>query len=519
MRKLNRFIFSRYFFCALMILLSIAMLFSIIFWAYNYSVYIYMFMMLLSAITSLNIINKETNPEFKLPWMMIVTVIPIFGMLIYFLFYSRRLTRKEARLMTKIYNKYDDAIESDSRSRAIFSENMAALESEDSLASGKARAICFDDYGADVYRGTSSRYYPLGEELFEAMLADLSTARKYIFLEYFIVEQGEMWDRMLAVLKEKVREGVDVRLLYDDIGSMYTLPSSFPDKLSKFGIKCQRFGKIIPRVSTVHHNRDHRKICVIDGEIAYTGGVNIADEYINKKKRFGHWKDGGIRVEGHAALGFLKLFITMWDFTEGSVSNYISLFDFKTPKTEGDGGYYIPLSSGPAPTYPACVGENAILNLINQSKNYIYITTPYLIIDYALTEALKNAARRGVEVIIVTPGKADKKLVKLMTKSFYPQLVSSGVKIYEYAPGFMHEKLIVSDDIYAMIGTINMDYRSLVHHYEDALWMYKSPTVLKIKEEFLKTLSVCEQITEKNAKLSFSQKVTKDLIRIFAPLL
>ena len=519
MRKLNRFIFSRYFVSAIMILLSVAFVFTVIFVAYNYSIYIYLFMMFLSFVTNINIINKETVPEFKLPWMMVVTVIPIFGMLLYFMFYSRRLTRKEARLMDKIYREYEAAVEAVRKENAELMENLDELGRDDALALGKARAIMFDDYGADLYRNTSSKYFPLGEELFASMIADMKRAEKYIFLEYFIVEEGALWDRLYSVLRDKARAGVDVRLLYDDIGCMYTLSSTFPKKLARDGIKCQRVGKIIPRISTVHHNRDHRKICVIDGAVAYTGGVNIADEYTNEKNRFGHWKDGGIRLEGHAVLGLLKLFITMWDFTEGRVSNYRTLFTSIGERIEGDGGYYIPFGSGPAPTYPASVGENAILNLINQSKSYIYITTPYLIIDYALTEALKNAARRGVEVVIVTPGKADKHLVKVMTKSFYPQLISAGVKIYEYTPGFMHEKLIVSDDCYAMVGTINMDYRSLVHHYENAVWMYNTPVVEDIKRGFMKTLSISAAISAKDSKLKLSQKIAKDLIRIFAPLL
>ena len=327
-----------------------------------------------------------------------------------------------------------------------------------------------------------------------------------------------MWDRIYAILKKKAKEGVDVRLLYDDIGCMNTLKASFPKKLSGDGIQCQRFGRIVPKISTVHHNRDHRKICVVDGKVAYTGGINIADEYINLKDRFGHWKDGGVRIEGHAVLGFVKLFITMWDFTSGAVSNYSEFFTVEKAR-ESDGGYYIPFGSGPMPAYPRHSGKNAILNIINQSKKYVYITTPYLIIDYALTEALKCAAYRGVEVVIVTPGKADKKLVKLLTKSFYPTLIESGVRIYEYTPGFMHAKLILSDDEYAMVGTVNFDYRSLVHHYEDALWMYKTPTVGVIKDDFLKTLDMSEKIDAKNARLTFSEKVAKDLIRIFAPLL
>ncbi len=519
MRKLIRFIFSRYFLSAMMILFSVAIFFLLIFVAYSYSIYVYLFMLFLSLLTQISIINKETDPEFKIPWMLIVVLIPIFGMLLYFLFYSRRLTRKEARLMKKIFDEHERSVKHSAEHKGIFKDNLDSLKAENQLAVGKVLSVLHDDYGAELYKNTESKYFSSGEALFESMLSDLKSAKKYIFLEYFIVDEGELWDEIFAILREKAKHGIDVRLLYDDIGSMYTLPTNFPEKLEKYGIKCHRFGKITPKVSTVHHNRDHRKICVVDGEIAYTGGVNIADEYVNKKVRFGHWKDGGVRIRGHAVAGFVKLFITTWDFTEGSVSNYDAFLVTARNNYEGDGGYYIPLGSGPAPIYPARVGENAILNIINQANSYIYITTPYLIIDYALTEAIKNAAQRGVEVVIVTPSKADKKKIKLMTKSFYPQLISSRVKIYEYTPGFIHEKVIVSDDLYAMVGTINMDYRSFVHHFEDALWMYKTPTVGVIKTEFLKTVSQSEAITSNSAKLKFSQKLMKDIIRIFAPLL
>lgn len=328
-----------------------------------------------------------------------------------------------------------------------------------------------------------------------------------------------MWDEIYSRLKEKAREGVDVRVLYDDIGCMKTLPSSFPKKLSSVGIKCHRFSKVTPRVSAIHNNRDHRKILVIDGKTAYTGGVNIADEYINAVTKYGHWKDGGVRVTGDAALGFVKLFLSSWDFTVGGVSDYSEYFPLEDSDDIGDGGYYVPFGTGPLPIYRRSVGKDAFINLINQAKRYVYITTPYLIIDYSLTEALKCAAHRGVDVRIITPGIPDKKRIKVMTKSSYPTLMESGVRIFEYLPGFIHEKLMVVDDLYAVVGTINLDYRSLVHHFEDGLWMYNTPTVEEIKTEFMNTLSVSDEIDEREARLTPYEKIVKVLIRLFAPLL
>ena len=328
-----------------------------------------------------------------------------------------------------------------------------------------------------------------------------------------------MWDSIYNLLCQKADEGVDVRVLYDDIGCMNTLPADFPVRLSKDGIQCLRFSKVTPRVSAIHNNRDHRKILAIDGRVAYTGGINIADEYINEVSRFGHWKDGGMRICGEAAVGFTKLFLHSWDLTCGSVSKYSDYISPFIDDTRGDGGYYIPFGTGPAPIYGRSVGKETFINLINQAEKYVYITTPYLIIDYSLSEALKCAALRGVDVRIITPGIADKKRIKVMTKSSYPALMESGVRIFEYLPGFIHEKIIVVDDLYAVVGTINFDYRSLVHHFEDGVWMYNAPVVNEIKEQFLKTVSVSDEIDAEEARLTLYERLVKVLIRLFAPLL
>ena len=300
---------------------------------------------------------------------------------------------------------------------------------------------------------------------------------------------------------------------------MKTLPAHYDRRLNSEGISCIRFAPVSPRIQAAHNNRDHRKILIVDGRVAYTGGINIADEYINKASRFGHWKDGGIRITGNAVMGFLKLFLSAWDFAAGKESFSEKYLENSEISYTGDGGYYIPFGSGPAPIYPRPVGKNVLLNIINQAKRYVYITTPYLIIDYDLTESLCNAACRGVDVRIITPAVADKRLVKVMTKSAYPYLIKHGVKIYEYTPGFIHEKIVVSDDEYAIVGTINLDYRSLVHHFEDAVWIYNSPTVLRIREEFMNTLSLSEKKGERDVRPTLFEWIVRNLIRIFAPLL
>ena len=330
-----------------------------------------------------------------------------------------------------------------------------------------------------------------------------------------------MWQGIYNILKQKVAEGVVVRVMYDDIGCMKTLSSSFDKRLRREGIDCRRFGRVNPKLSTVHNNRDHRKICVIDGRVAYTGGINIADEYINKKMRFGHWKDGGVRISGDVALGFVKLYLQNWQYNLGACED---VSEFLQPCTQGESEplsreYFIPFGSGPNPIYPRSVGKEVFLNIIDQAQRYVYITTPYLVIDFELTESLRNAAYSGVDVRLVTPGIADKKTVKVMTKSAYPYLMAAGVKIYEYTPGFIHEKLVVSDDVYSVIGSINFDYRSLAHHFECAVWMYSARIAESARDGFMETVSKSNKMDSTAARLTFSEWVLKNIVRFLAPLL
>ncbi len=525
MRKLTRFIFSRYFISAIMILLELALILYLVITASRYSIYAFLVMVVLQILAIISLVNRDANPEYKVSWLVVIMLIPFFGPALYCIFYSRRISKKDAAFMREIYDTIDETDELVKKDNLIITEkdeNFRILSEISEHAAGRANALLRDDSFAELYRSTASKYYALGEDMYRDMLLDIKSAEKFIFLEYFIIEDGEMWNGIYELLKEKTSHGVDVRLMYDDVGCMKTLPSNFPKKMRENGIKCVRFSPVSPRVTVAHNNRDHRKILVIDGDKAYTGGMNIADEYINKTKRFGHWKDGGVRVEGLAALGFLKLFLASWDYCAKKISDYgllLSKSYKKASETEGDGGFYIPFSSGPAPLYNTVVGKTTIINIINQACDYVYITTPYLIIDYDLTESLRSAAKRGVDVRIITPGIPDKKLIKIMTKSAYPYLMSAGVKIYEYLPGFIHEKLIVSDDKTAVIGTINMDYRSLVHHFEDALWIYNSPTVITAKDLFLETVSVSDERDENEAKLTIKERILRNLIRIFAPLM
>ncbi len=479
--------------------------------ASTYSVVALFLAVLVNIFAVVFIINRNDNPEYKVAWVVTVLALPFLGVLIYVMFYTRRMTRREVMLLAGSFSQLNVHRKNDG--------SFEKLAEVSPLAAGKAKAIMNDDAISEVFSGTSSKFFSTGEEYFESMIADLESAESFIFLEYFIIADGALWQKIHGILREKAEKGLDVRVLYDDIGCMKTLPHHYERTLRAEGIKAHRFGKVSPRVSSVHNNRDHRKICVIDGRVGYTGGVNIADEYVNEKHRFGHWKDGGIKISGDAVRGLIKGFLSAWDYTSRTISDYEKFIESVKPAEDADGGYYIPFGSGPTPIYKRPTGKNAFLNLINQARNYVYITTPYLIMDYELTEALCNAAVRGVDVRVITPGIPDKKKIKILTKSAYPHLIESGVKIYEYTPGFIHEKTFVSDDSYAVIGTINFDYRSLVHHFENAVWMYLTPTVTASHDEFIKTLEKCEKIDRSKSRLSFSEWVVRNAIKFFAPLL
>ena len=510
-KKISRLLFSRYSICAFTIVAEVLLLARIITAASTLS---YVFMAIAAIIdlaAMVSIVNRDANPEYKVTWVALVLLMPVLGALLYLIFYRRRITKKEERLLREIFT----SIKSHNSGRATFD----MMRRRSPLAAGKARAIMNDDPIAELYSKSNSTFFATGEAFFKSMIGQLREAKSFIFLEYFIIDRGSLWDEIHEILVSKAKEGVEVRLLFDDFGCMRTLPSYYENELREEGIQAYRFNRISTRMSSVHNNRDHRKICIIDGRVAYTGGVNIADEYVNTKVRFGYWKDGGIMLRGDAVAGLMKQFFSGWDFTVGSISDYSKYLSAVKPAEYIDGGYYLPFGSGPNPIYQRPSGKNAFLNLINQARNYLYITTPYLIIDYDLTEALCNAALRGVDVRIITPGIPDKKKVKVMTKSSYPYLMKAGVKIYEYLPGFIHEKTLVCDDKYAMVGTINLDYRSLVHHFENAVWMYASPTVEIARDEFLKTVDESARMDDNRSRLTPKEWLTKTAIRLFAPLL
>ncbi|HAX72148.1 MAG TPA: cardiolipin synthase, partial [Firmicutes bacterium] len=366
---------------------------------------------------------------------------------------------------------------------------------------------------------TITEYVTPGEIKFQRLKEELLKAKHFIFMEYFIIEEGSMWDPILEILAQKAKEGVDVRLMYDDVGCLSKIPYKYDEKIRKLGIKCAVFNPIGTFFNIRYNNRDHRKITIIDGHTAFTGGINLADEYINVNQHLGHWKDAALYLKGEGVWNLTLMFLQNWNYTTNTTDDY-DLFKPKVHHLEPfeSDGYVLPY--GDSPLDDEIVGELAYLNMINRAKDYIYINTPYLIVDNELVTALCLAAKSGVDVKIVTPHIPDKWYVHIVTRGYYKELIKAGVKIYEYTPGFMHSKTFVSDDELGIVGTINLDYRSLYLHFECAVWLYKTKSVSQIKEDFVKTLKVCQEITlEECDNVTVYAKVIRAILMIFAPIM
>ena len=497
----------RYIIAVLITLLEILAIIGIVVACCYYIPYFYVAAFITEVFCVIKIVASDDNPDYKVPWLLFVLILPIAGFMLYFLFYSRKLGKKFIRRLDELkqYRYESDQVK-------ILEE----LESENAHASAQAKMLCSIS-GASVFGNTKQTYYPLGEDMWQAMLSDLEKAEKFIFMEYFIIEEGRFWNSILDVLKRKAASGVTVRVLYDDIGCMSTLPGDYAKTLRSYGIEATPFSRMRGQADGEFNNRSHRKICVIDGKVGYTGGVNIADEYINEIVKFGHWKDTGIRLEGEA----------VWELTRLFISDY-GLNVKALPKDEhelyptldiSEAGFVIPFGDGPSPIYEHRVGKSVIQNMLGSATRYMYMTTPYLIIDNDLCTSIESAAMRGVEVRIIVPHIPDKRMVFGMTKSFYHRLMKSGVKIYEYEPGFIHAKSYIADDEYAMIGTINLDYRSLVHHFENGVWMYRCECIRDLKADIEDTLAKSIEITPDMLKTGLLTRFIRSVVRIFAPML
>lgn len=466
------------------------------------------FLNLISLLVVLYIINRNSNPTVKLAWVVPILTIPLFGGIIYLLFGGKSPTRNMRRKL----EKSAELLKPLKPDHSALTENI--FESDPSIG-GQIRY--FNRGGFPVYQNTECRYFELGDTLLPVLLEELEKAKKFIFIEFFIVAEGAMWDSILDILKRKASEGVDVRILYDDVGSITRLPYGYDRELEKSGVQCMAFNAFKPVLSIVMNNRDHRKILVIDGNVGLTGGINLADEYINQKQRFGHWKDTAVLLRGEAVWSLTILFLEMWNAFRPTDTDFTKFMpDFSTEETPVSDGYVLPY--GDSPLDDEVFAENVYLNVINNAKRYLYIFTPYLIVDNEMVTALRLAALRGVDVRIITPAIPDKKTIFHLTRSHYEVLIASGIKIFEYTPGFMHAKSFVCDDEIAIVGTINLDYRSLYLHFECGAFFYKSGIVAAVRDDFLKTQAVSEPAKIMQKPVSLLRGIYYAVLRLFSPL-
>ena len=471
--------------------------------------YIYGGFTVLTAILVIYILNKNENPSFKLAWIVLFVVSPVFGALFY-LFVKFQV---ESKLINyKLLKIIDETQQYLSQDKKVIAE----LEEVDMQVANLAKYMV-NIGGYPIYKNTDIEYFSLGEEKFKEMKKQIKKAQKFIFMEYFIVEESYMWNSILEILEEKVKEGVEVRFMYDGMCSLSLLPYNYPDFIKEKGIKCKMFSPIKPVLSTAQNNRDHRKILVIDGKVAFNGGINLGDEYINRIEKYGHWKDTAIMLTGDAVKSFTLMFLQMWNINEKNHDDFEKYISIEKEE-QNSIGYVMPY--GDSPLDNENVGENVYLDILATAKRYVHIMTPYLIIDNEMMIALTYAAKRGIDIKLILPSIPDKKSAFMLARTYYPELIRAGVKIYEYTPGFVHAKVFSSDDEKAVVGTINLDFRSLYLHFECATFFYKTNTVKYVENDFQNTLAACKLITiEDYNKLNIFYKIGGGLLKLIAPLM
>ena len=473
-------------------------------------VYFGILLRLINIYAVILIANRNTDHSYNTAWIFLIILFPLCGGIFYLFttlqmhtkYYFFRLSQQQEK--TKhLLPQNDEVICAIS---ALFPERESAVR------------YIYNTSGMNAHVSRDATYFPTGEETFKSILSDLENARKYIFIEFFIIKNGFMWESILEILKKKASEGVDVRVMYDGVGSLAYLPHNYPEELSSFGINCCVFAPFSPFLSVLQNNRDHRKIISIDGKIAYTGGINLSDEYINLISPYGYWKDMSVRIVGPAAFNFSVMFLHLWWHSTGTNE---AADDFKPDFQKNSAlgkGFVMPLCD--TPQYCRRTGKYIYLDIIKKAKKYVYITTPYIIPDGEILSSLKDAAKGGIDIKIICPSVPDHRCSGAVSKSYYGQLLSSGIEIYEYLPGFIHGKTICSDDNIAVVGSINLDYRSLYLQFESAAWFLDSPVVISVKKDFEKTLSECSSVSFFNsAEQGFLKKIIYAVLRLFAPLM
>ena len=505
-------IFSRFFIIALLIVVELDVLILPIILLHDYLHHFYVGLAIFTLIIMIYLFNNKMDSTAKLTWMLIISVLQVPGALMLLFTQTNTGHRVVKKRSARMISETKDAIPQDP-------QTVTKLREEDSytddLLTYLNRSGCFP-----AFAETETTYFPSGEEKFQALLTELSKAKEYIFMEYFIIEEGYMWGKILEILVAKAKAGVDVRVMYDGMCEISTLPSNYCKLLKAEGIQAKSFAPIRPFLSSHYNYRDHRKICVIDGKVAFNGGVNLADEYINEIERFGHWKDTAVMLKGDAVRSFTLMLLQMWNVDEKEADFTEAYKEVETDDAAEihPSGYVIPFCD--CPLDEDKVGEAVYMDILNRAGRYVYIMTPYLILDGELETALKYAGQRGIDVKLILPGIPDKKLAYSLAKSHYLQLLRAGVKIYEYTPGFVHAKVWTSDDEKGVVGTINLDYRSLYHHFECATYMYRTDCISDIERDFQETLAKCRPVTEETIRGTETfYKIIGPIAKLIAPLM
>lgn len=512
MKKFLKLLTGRLFTFLALLAIQIAVLIWLILNFVSISTYYIPFVYTVAFISVFFIVSRDDHPVFKISWILVILIAPLFGVPFYVLFGNKRVGRRVARQMAKYQEHYEKEM------RAVLPEpdlDILMELKEHSANLARQSSYIFNMTGAAVWDKTTVEYFPLGELAFAQILEEVEKAKKFILFEYFIVEDGEMWSAMFSLLQKKLSEGVVIRLMYDDLGSIQTLPARYEKKLREMGFLVGVFNRIKPHLNAKLNYRDHRKILIIDGNVGFTGGINFADEYINRKIRFGHWKDTTVMLKGAAVWNLTLMFFQQWMFT---TEEDVDLTEFIPTEEFPSDGYVQPF--GDSPLDGENVSENAYIQIINHARDYVWITTPYLIIDTQMIAALCVAAQSGVDVRIITPRFPDKWYVHPVSRSHYLALMEAGVRIFEYTPGFMHAKMFVSDDEVSIVGTTNMDYRSFYLHFECGVVFFYSSVATKVRNDMVRTLDLCTEISlSEEEQRPFPVRLFRNVLKLFSPLM
>lgn len=499
MKRIGKLLTSRMVATIVNIMIQLAIIFALVIYFDGIFVYYYALSFVASVILCIYVLNKTINSGYKIAWILLLMTFPMFGVTLYIMLDRDWLTNKTKKRMQDITYRIKDELTTETD-----------VKFDDGFAKRQSCYISKFSYSPPV-KNTKSKYFSGGEEFFDSLVNDLKTAKKSIFLEYFIIKESHMWDELKRILIEKSKGGIDVRIIYDDLGSIDRISKKEINSLISSGIRVKKFNPFVPVVSKFLNNRDHRKICTIDTKIAYCGGVNIADEYINIDSKFGHWKDSGLAMYGEAAFSFEVFFLTLWEYITGEKQS------IKKPEyRQCDYGVFQPYTDSPIDKEQ--VGENIYMNIISQAQKYVYISSPYFIVDDEMLKIITNVAKSGVDVRIIVPHIPDKKSVNQVTKSYYKALITSGVKVYEYKKGFNHSKIVVSDDKIATVGSVNFDYRSFFLSFECGVWMYNTDTVNDVLFDFNSMLNDCIKISLTDCKVSVFTRIYRAILNAFSPL-